>query len=101
LSCQQLEQAVTHAAQSIAIYQRIGDRVNLEKMRGNLAFIYVQTRQFRAALDVGVPAYAFFLATRDPHYAAGTGANLAEASYELGDFDSSSTSPAKSPPPSC
>ena len=85
---QQLEQAVTHAAQSIAIYQRIGDRVNLEKMRGNLAFIYVQTRQFRAALDVGTPAYAFFLSIRDPHYAAGTGANLAEASYELGDFES-------------
>jgi tetratricopeptide (TPR) repeat protein len=85
---QQLEEAVTHAARSIAIYQRIGDRVNLEKMRGNLAFIYVQTRQFRAALDVGVPAYAFFLAIRDPHYAAGAGANLAEASYELGDFES-------------
>ncbi len=47
----------------------------------------MQTRQFQAALDVGASAYAFFLAIRDPHYAAGTGANLAEASYELGDFD--------------
>jgi tetratricopeptide (TPR) repeat protein len=84
---QQLEEAVTHAAQSIAIYERLGDRVNLEKMRGNLAFIYVQTRQFSAALEVGAPAYAFFIAIRDPYYAAGAGANLAEASYELGDLD--------------
>ncbi|NTU81665.1 MAG: ATP-binding protein, partial [Chloroflexales bacterium] len=38
---QQLEEAVLHAAQAIAIYERMGDRVNLEKMRSNLAFIYV------------------------------------------------------------
>lgn len=85
---QQLEAAVTHAAQAIAIYERMGDRVNLEKMRSNLAFIYVQTRQFQAALDVGLPAYNFFVAVRDPYFAAVTGANLAEASFELGNLDS-------------
>ncbi len=84
---QQLEEAVTHATQSIAIYERLGDRVNLEKMRSNMAFIYVQTRQFQAAIDVGVPAYTFFVAMRDPYFAAVTAANLAEASYELGDLD--------------
>lgn len=84
---QQLEQAVTHAAQAIAIYERLGDRVSLEKMRSNLAFIYVQTRQFQAAIDAGRPAYDFFIAVRDPYFAAVTGANLAEASFELGDLD--------------
>jgi tetratricopeptide (TPR) repeat protein len=81
---QQLDEAVTHAAQALAIYERMGDRVNEEKVRSNLAFIYVQTRQFQAALDVGQPAYDFFVAVRDPYFAAVTGANLAEASFELG-----------------
>ncbi len=84
---QQLEAAVTHATRSISIYERLGDRVNLEKMRSNLAFIYVQTRQFNAALEVGEPAYRFFVAVHDPYFAAVTAANLAEASYELGDLD--------------
>jgi hypothetical protein len=83
----QLGEAVAHAAQSIAIFERLGDRVNLEKMRSNLSAIYVQARQFRAALEVGAPAYAFFAAVRDPYFAAVTAANLAEASYELGDHD--------------
>jgi tetratricopeptide (TPR) repeat protein len=56
-------------------------------MRSNLAFIYVQTRQFQAALDVGQPAYTFFITVRDPYFAAVTGANLAEASFELGSLD--------------
>ena len=84
---QQLDEAVHHATQAIAIYERMGDHVNREKMRSNLAFIYVQTRQFQAALDVGQPAYDFFVAVRDPYFAAVTGANLAEASFELGDLD--------------
>jgi tetratricopeptide (TPR) repeat protein len=84
---QQLEQAVAHATAAIVIYQRTGDRVNLEKMRSNLAFIYVQTRQFEAALEVGAQAYSFFQTVGDPHFATGTGANLAEASYELGRYD--------------
>ncbi|MBC8076882.1 MAG: hypothetical protein H7Y32_12460, partial [Chloroflexales bacterium] len=84
---QQSDEAVTHAAQAIAIYERMGDRVNLEKMRSNLAFIYVQTRQFQAAIEVGQPAYDFFVAVGDPYFAAVTGANLAEASFELGYLD--------------
>lgn len=85
---QQLEEAVAHAAQSVAIYERLGDRVNLEKMRSNMAFIYVQTRQFQAALEVGELAYRFFVTVRDPYFAAVTAANLAEASCELGDLGS-------------
>jgi tetratricopeptide (TPR) repeat protein len=83
---QQLEEAVAHAAQAIAIYERLGDRVSLEKMRSNLSFIYLQTQQFGAALEAGAPAYAFFVAMHDPYFAALTGANLAEASFELGDL---------------
>ncbi len=83
----QLDEAVGAAGQVLAIYERLGDRVNLEKMRSNLSAIYVQASQFRAALEVGAPAYAFFVSVRDPYFAAVTGANLAEASFELGDLD--------------
>jgi tetratricopeptide (TPR) repeat protein len=84
---QQLDLALSHAAQAIAIYERIGDRLNLEKMRVNLSFINVQTRQFAAALTAGEPTYAFFVAIRDPYFAGAAGANLAEASFELGDLE--------------
>jgi hypothetical protein len=84
---EQLADAIEHATNAIAIYEHSGDRLNLEKMRSNLSSIYVQNRQFQPALDVGVPAYAFFLAVRDPYYAAATAANLAEASCDLGDLD--------------
>jgi tetratricopeptide (TPR) repeat protein len=84
---QQLDEAISHASQAIAIYERLGDRLNLEKLRGNLAFIYVQTRQFEAAIAAGAPAYAFFVAARDPYFAGAAGANLAEASFELGRLD--------------
>ncbi|GAB4130390.1 MAG: hypothetical protein Fur005_48540 [Roseiflexaceae bacterium] len=84
---QDLDQAVLHGTQAIALYQRLGDRFNLEKMRCNMAFIYVQTRQFAQALEVGVPCYAFFQTIRNPYYASHTGVNLAEASFELGLLD--------------
>ena len=84
---QELAAAVAHGAAASAIYERLGDRVSLEKMRSNMAFIYVQTRQFQAALDVGVPAYDFFKAVRDSYFAGHTGTNLAEASFELGDLE--------------
>lgn len=84
---EQLTEAVEHATHAIGIYDRIGDRLNLEQMRSNLASIYVQTREFQAAIDVGAPAYAFFLAVRDQLYASGTAANLAEASFNLGDLE--------------
>ncbi|MBX0329063.1 hypothetical protein K2Z83_15395 [Oscillochloris sp. ZM17-4] len=87
---EQLDAAITHASNSISIYERMGDRLNLEKMRSNLASIYVQNRQNEAALEAGVPAYAFFQVVRDPYYASATAANLAVASRDLGDLEAAS-----------
>ncbi len=87
---EQIVEAVEHATHAMTIYERVGDRLNLEQMRSNLASIYVQTREFQAAIDVGLPAYSFFLAIRDLLYASGTAANLAEASYNLGDLSAAS-----------
>jgi tetratricopeptide (TPR) repeat protein len=84
---EQLAEAVAHANRAIAIYERIGDRLSLEKLRCNLTSIYVQTRAFQATLDVGAPAYAFFRAIGDSYLAAATAANMAQASLYLGDLD--------------
>jgi hypothetical protein len=84
---QEHEAAITHASRATTIYERLGDRVSLEKMRSNIAFINVQTRRFAAAIEAGAPAYAFFTSVGDPYFAAATGANLAEASFELGRHD--------------
>ncbi|GAB4425287.1 MAG: hypothetical protein OHK0015_05160 [Chloroflexi bacterium OHK40] len=85
---QELAEAEAHGLAAITIFERLGDRVSLEKMRSNMAFIYVQTRQFQAALAIGAPAYAFFTAVHDHYFAGHTGTNLAEASFELGDLES-------------
>lgn len=71
---------------AIRIYERLGDRLSVEKMRSNLASIYVQSRLELAALEPGAPAYDFFVAMHDPLYASGTAANLAEASFSIGDL---------------
>lgn len=84
---EQLAKAVEHATRAIKIYERLGDRLNLEKLRSNLSSIYVMARAFQAALEIGAPAYAFFTAVRDPLYASGTAANLADAAFCLGDMD--------------
>ncbi|NOK60956.1 MAG: hypothetical protein GFH27_549289n62 [Chloroflexi bacterium AL-W] len=83
---QQLDSAITHAERAMVIYERIGDRVNLEKVRSNLSFSYVQADQFRAAIDVGAEAYTFFRLIREPYPASVTAANIAEAAYGLNDF---------------
>jgi tetratricopeptide (TPR) repeat protein len=83
---EELDAAITHATRAISIYERIGDRVNLEKLRSNLAAIYVQTRRFAEALAIGAPTYAFFQSVRDPYFSAVTAANLAEAAFGAGDL---------------
>lgn len=83
---QQVEAAVRHGMAAMAIYERMGDRVNLEQMRSNLAAVYVDARRFAEALAIGAPAYSFFVAVQNPYYAAVTGANLAEAAFEVGDM---------------
>ncbi|MEM8532167.1 MAG: tetratricopeptide repeat protein, partial [Chloroflexota bacterium] len=83
---QHLESAIAHAEQAMVIYERIGDRVNLEKVRSNLSFSYVQAGKFREAVDVGVEAYTFFRLIREPYPASVTAANIAEAAYGLNDL---------------
>ncbi|NOK60971.1 MAG: hypothetical protein GFH27_549289n47 [Chloroflexi bacterium AL-W] len=83
---QHLDSAIEHAERAMVIYERMGDRVNLEKARSNLSFSYVQAGQFQEAIDVGIEAYTFFRLIREPYFATVTAANIAEAAYGLNDL---------------
>lgn len=72
----QLEQAIAHATRAVSIYERLGDRLSLEKMRSTLSSIYVQAREFQIKCGQVVAAVAHFSASieharqNDNHYMA-------------------------------
>lgn len=84
---QQDEKAIDHAHRAIAIFESIGDRLNMEKMYGNIAFICVQTQRFEQAIVAATRAYKYFTAIKDSYNAAGCAGNLAEAYFELGKLE--------------
>ena len=83
---QKLDEAVAHATNAIHIFERLGDRLNVEYMRQNLSFIYLQTKQFQQAIEAATKAYCFFDEVGNSYFCAGAAANLAEAYFELGDL---------------
>ena len=82
----QLHEAQPYAEAAIAYYEQNGDRLSLEKLRCNLSQAYIQTGDFENAVRVAAPAHAFFEAAKLPYWTAVTAANLAEASFELGNL---------------
>lgn len=83
---QELEKALRHYENAVARYQQMGDRLNAERTRNNLAATYLQCRQFQPALEAALPAYDFFKAMQDTFWAALAATNAAEAYLEVGDF---------------
>ena len=81
-----LEAAQQYAAAAIAYYEQNGDRLSLEKLRGNLAQAYIQTGEFEKSIQTATPAFVFFESAKLPYWTAVTAANLAEASFELGNL---------------
>jgi tetratricopeptide (TPR) repeat protein len=82
-----LDAALPYFAQAIAFYERIGDRVNGEIVRSNLASAFIQVRQFAAALEPATQALQFFEAMGNSVRTAQNASNLAEAHAELGNLD--------------
>lgn len=78
------DEGVTYLQKSMLYYEQIGDRHSLETVRSNLSALYLQTRQFAAALETATKAYRFFQAINAPYQAAVEATNLAEAYFELG-----------------
>lgn len=83
---QQMDRALGHFAQAIVFYERIGDRVNREIVRSNMASTYIQVRQFQAALEPAEQALHFFTAMGNSARIAQNASNLAEAHAELGNL---------------
>ncbi|NJM09229.1 tetratricopeptide repeat protein, partial [Candidatus Gracilibacteria bacterium] len=82
-----LVQALRHFEEAIAFYERVGDKLNREYVRGNLASMYIQARQFAAALEPAAQALHFFTAMGNDFRVAQNASNLAEAHAELGNLD--------------
>ena len=80
-------EALPHFEQAIEFYERIGDRVNREYVRSNLASAYIQTGQFAEALAPAEQAMRFFEAMGNPFRTAQNASNLAEAHAELGNLE--------------
>lgn len=83
--------AQQHVQEAISYYQRIGDRLSVEKMRNTLSGIYFQGGQFAEAIEVAELALPFFQGAELPYWTAVTAATLAEAYYEIGDLDKATT----------
>jgi tetratricopeptide (TPR) repeat protein len=84
---QDLTAALPHFTEAIAFYERIGDQVNREIVRSNLASAYIHVRQFAAALAPAEHALRFFQAMGNSVRTAQNASNLAEAHAELGNLE--------------
>jgi len=80
---QKIDQAIGYAQEAITYYEQLGDRVNMETVRSNLSYIYIQTGHFGAALEGANKAYQFFRGINNSYPAAVAATNLAEAHFEL------------------
>jgi tetratricopeptide (TPR) repeat protein len=84
---QDMAAALPYFEQAISFYQQIGDRVNQEIVRSNLASAFIQARQFVAAIPPAEQALRFFEAMGNSLRTAQNASNLAEAHAELGNLD--------------
>ena len=85
---QQFGDAMHHADRAIDFYERVGDQLNSHIMRNNLSAHYLYAQQFADVVAVGEEALPFFRTTAQPYWVASTASNVAEAYYELGDWES-------------
>ena len=83
---QGIDAALPHFEQAMAFYEKVGDRVNREYVRSNLASAYIQDRQFAASLAPAEMALRFFEAMGNTFRVAQNASNLAEAHAELGNL---------------
>ena len=83
----ELAVACRHADDAIAHYERTGNLVQTALVRSNLAAAYLDVGQHEAVLTTALPAFEFFYEHGFTHRWAGTACNLAEAHFELGNWE--------------
>lgn len=79
-----IDDARTHAETAMSHFAAIGDRLQLEGMRAELAGIYLNVRQFEAVIEPAERALAFFERIKHQRWISAICNNLAEAYLETG-----------------
>lgn len=80
-------EAIHYAEAAIGYYERVGDRLNLEKARNALVVMHFQSGQFDKTIEIASLSLPFFEGARMPFWTAVTAATLAEAYFETGQPD--------------
>lgn len=81
------EAALTYAQAARRTYQQIGDRLSQEKLNNFLTAIYLNMKAFDQVVAIGEPTLAYFERAKLDYWASMTAANIAEAQYELQNYD--------------
>ena len=84
---QRTDEAEHHLRRAITIYQQRGDVINQARTQANLTNLLHTAHNYHGAIATGVPAYQSLRTFQDTRNAAALGATLAEAYFEVGDFD--------------
>lgn len=79
-----IDQAEIHAEKAIHLFEHLGDRVQAEGMRAELAGMYLNVQQWDRVIAEGEPALAFFENINHMPWISSLCNNLAEACYEVG-----------------
>lgn len=79
-------EAIYHLECALTIYETRKDRMAQARTRSKLAAVYIDSRQFQAVLEPARQAYQFFKSIQSPFMMSVAAANLAEAYFELGDW---------------
>lgn len=77
-----MDETRIHAEKAMAYYAEIGDRLQLEHMRADLAGMYLNVRQFEATIEPSEKALLFFEQIKHERWIAAISTNLAEAYME-------------------
>ncbi|MFZ1399412.1 MAG: tetratricopeptide repeat protein [Candidatus Promineifilaceae bacterium] len=81
------EAALEYAQAARQTYQQLGDRFSQEKLNNFLTALYLNMKAFDQVVAIGEPALRFFEQAKLDYWASMTAANIAEAQYELQNYD--------------
>lgn len=82
-----IDEAEAQAKRAQAFYDEIGDRLQREGVRAELAGIYLNVRQFEAVIAPAEQALRYFERIKHERWIAALSNNLAEAYMETGQLD--------------
>jgi tetratricopeptide (TPR) repeat protein len=82
-----LDVARQHAEEVMVYYEKIGNRLQLEGMRAELAGMYLNVREFEAVIEPAEKALHFFEQIKHDRWISAICNNLAEAYFETGQIE--------------